>query len=128
MFFWDQVFIFYFFIKSRRYMIALHSFGRFYAIFFYFSMPYFVLWILWPESRIYSLGVRFFDKLEKAIMSSSDKSILTLKISVTNVYRPTGRLQTERWTDGRTDGRTDGQTDGRTDGRTDGPTDRPTDR
>ena len=121
MFFWDQVFIFYFLIKSRRYMIALHSFGRrFYPIiFFNFSMPYFVLWILWPESRIYSLGVRFFDKLEKAIMSSSDKSILTLKISVTNVYRPTGRLQTERWTDGRTDGRTDRPTNRQKDRQTD---------
>ena len=121
MFFWDQVFIFYFFIKPRRYMIALHSFGRrFYPIiFFNFSMPYFVLWILWPESRIYSLGVRFFDKLEKAIMSSSDKSILTLKISVTNVYRPTGRLQTDGQTDRRTDGRTDGRTDQQTDRQTD---------
>ena len=53
-------------------------------------------------------------------MSSSDKSILTLKISVTNICRPTGRLQTDR--------PADGQTDGWTDGRTDRPTDRPTDR
>ena len=115
MFFWDQVFIFYFFIKSRRYMIALHSFGRFYAIFFYFSMPYFVLWILWPESRIYSLEYGFLINWKGQFMSSSDKSILTLKISVTNIYRPTGRLQTDRRTDGQTDGQTDGWTDRPTD-------------
>ena len=100
-------------------MIALHSFGRFYAIFFYFSMPYFVLWILWPESRIYSLGVRFFDKLERAIHELKRKSILTLKISVTNIYRPKGRLQTDRPTDGRTDGRMDRPTDRPTERQTD---------
>ena len=61
-------------------------------------------------------------------MSSSDKSILTLKISVTNIYRPTGRLQTDRRTDGQTDRRTDGQTDGQTDGWTDRPTDQLKDR
>ena len=28
------------------------------------QMPYFVVWILWPELRIYSQGVWFFDKFE----------------------------------------------------------------
>ena len=46
-------------------MIALHLFGkRFYAIFLYASLPYFVVLILWSELRTYSQGVRFFDKFE----------------------------------------------------------------
>ena len=37
------------------------------AVFFCFSMPSFVAWILWPELRIYSQGVWFFDKVENII-------------------------------------------------------------
>ena len=49
-------------------MIALYSFGKkFNTMFFYVSMPYFVAWILWLELRIYSQGVRFFDKFENII-------------------------------------------------------------
>ena len=29
------------------------------------SVPYFVVWIIWPELQIYSQGVWFFAKLEK---------------------------------------------------------------
>ena len=44
-------------------MIALYSFGkRFYAIFFCVSVPYFLVWILWPELRIYLLGIWFSNK------------------------------------------------------------------
>ena len=56
--------------------------------YFSVSMPYFVVWILWFELRIYSQGVRFFDKFENIIhMSSGDKPILTLKISFINFGR-----------------------------------------
>ena len=40
---------------------------RFCAVFFCFSMPSFVAWILWPELRIYSQRVWFFDKFENII-------------------------------------------------------------
>ena len=40
---------------------------RFCAVFFCFSMPSFVAWILWPELRIYWQGVWFFDKVENII-------------------------------------------------------------
>ena len=59
---------FYFWLKIQKpedTFIALHSFGkRFYVTFFYVSMPYFVVWILWPELRIFSQGVWFLNKSE----------------------------------------------------------------
>ena len=49
-------------------MIALHlSRKRFYAIFFYVSVLYFNVWIIWPELRIYSQGVWVFNKFENII-------------------------------------------------------------
>ena len=55
----------------------------------YFSVyiPYFIGWILWLELQIYSQGIRFFDNSKKSFMSSGDKPILTLKISVRNFCR-----------------------------------------
>ena len=68
-------------------MIASNvSWKRFYAIFLYFSVPSFVVLILWPELRIYAQGVWFFEKFENTIneLRWYDKPILTSKISITS--------------------------------------------
>ena len=47
-------------------------------------MSYFVVWILWPELRICSLGVWFSDKFENIIHKLiGNNPILTLKIALT---------------------------------------------
>ena len=46
-------------------------------------MQYFVVWILWPELRIYSQRV-WFRNSEISFMNSGDKPNLSLKISVKN--------------------------------------------
>ena len=35
-----------------------------FMLLFSVSMSYFVVWIIWPELRIYSQGVWFFDEFE----------------------------------------------------------------
>ena len=57
--------------------------------YFFVSMPYFVVWILWPpELQTYSQRVYGFSiNLKILFMVSVDKPILTLKTSVTNVCR-----------------------------------------
>ena len=48
--------------------------------YFFVFMPYFVVWILWPELQIYLQGVWFFIKFKN--ITHEVRPILILKISV----------------------------------------------